>query len=212
LTARRAHAPVAQLDRASASGAEGHRFESCRAHEEGARGSIPLAPSSLCPSLEAYLQVRAGATDRREEAETSEDRQRRPQLNYSRRAHNFPDLRKLDNVKSPARQLDVVKFPTLTVPWLPVPRGQLKRLSSLLGPQHRSPRRKILSPIFRPMPGPGGQPWRPGASVSLLSRGPTGMVERQQVPCPARNPHACIAGEPLAGPSGHPEPPSMGGQ
>ena len=29
---------VAQLDRASASGAEGHRFESCRAHGAGPRG------------------------------------------------------------------------------------------------------------------------------------------------------------------------------
>ena len=33
---------VAQLDRASASGAEGHRFESCRAHGAGPRG-LPWA-------------------------------------------------------------------------------------------------------------------------------------------------------------------------
>jgi hypothetical protein len=29
-----AGAPVAQLDRASASGAEGHRFKSCQAHQQ----------------------------------------------------------------------------------------------------------------------------------------------------------------------------------
>ena len=32
-----AGAPVAQLDRASASGAEGHRFKSCQAHQTQAR-------------------------------------------------------------------------------------------------------------------------------------------------------------------------------
>ena len=40
-----AGAPVAQLDRASASGAEGHRFKSCQAHQtELARsaGSVEL--------------------------------------------------------------------------------------------------------------------------------------------------------------------------
>src|SRR5436190_1601717 len=39
---------VAQLDRASASGAEGHRFESCRARKEGPRperrGPFALSP------------------------------------------------------------------------------------------------------------------------------------------------------------------------
>ena len=34
-----AGAPVAQLDRASASGAEGHRFKSCQAHQTQARDS-----------------------------------------------------------------------------------------------------------------------------------------------------------------------------
>jgi hypothetical protein len=34
-----AGAPVAQLDRASASGAEGHRFKSCQAHQTRARDS-----------------------------------------------------------------------------------------------------------------------------------------------------------------------------
>ena len=34
-----AGAPVAQLDRASASGAEGHRFKSCQAHQQTARDS-----------------------------------------------------------------------------------------------------------------------------------------------------------------------------
>jgi hypothetical protein len=34
-----AGAPVAQLDRASASGAEGHRFKSCQAHQTQARNS-----------------------------------------------------------------------------------------------------------------------------------------------------------------------------
>ena len=31
-------APVAQLDRASASGAEGHRFKSCQAHQQTSKG------------------------------------------------------------------------------------------------------------------------------------------------------------------------------
>src|SRR4029077_3254021 len=34
-----AGAPVAQLDRASASGAEGHRFKSCQAHQQTGRES-----------------------------------------------------------------------------------------------------------------------------------------------------------------------------
>ncbi len=63
-----ASAPVAQLDRASASGAEGHRFESCRAYHlpfqpdsstqhgyltQGLRGNVPIESSSqsICPSL-----------------------------------------------------------------------------------------------------------------------------------------------------------------
>ena len=33
-----AGAPVAQLDRASASGAEGHRFKSCQAHQQTSKG------------------------------------------------------------------------------------------------------------------------------------------------------------------------------
>ena len=33
-----AGAPVAQLDRASASGAEGHRFKSCQAHQQTGKG------------------------------------------------------------------------------------------------------------------------------------------------------------------------------
>src|SRR5205807_8883254 len=38
-------APVAQLDRASASGAEGYRFESCRARQIGSR--CPLHPFTI---------------------------------------------------------------------------------------------------------------------------------------------------------------------
>ena len=37
----RVHAPVAQLDRASVSEAEGHRFDSCRAHHLAPRGGWP---------------------------------------------------------------------------------------------------------------------------------------------------------------------------
>ena len=36
-----AGAPVAQLDRASASGAEGHRFKSCQAHHKHRQGKNP---------------------------------------------------------------------------------------------------------------------------------------------------------------------------
>ena len=36
-----AGAPVAQLDRASASGAEGHRFKSCQAHQQTSKGRQP---------------------------------------------------------------------------------------------------------------------------------------------------------------------------
>ena len=36
-----AGAPVAQLDRASASGAEGHRFKSCQAHQQTDKGQPP---------------------------------------------------------------------------------------------------------------------------------------------------------------------------
>ena len=36
-----AGAPVAQLDRASASGAEGHRFKSCQAHQQTGKGQPP---------------------------------------------------------------------------------------------------------------------------------------------------------------------------
>ena len=36
-----AGAPVAQLDRASASGAEGHRFKSCQAHQQTGKGQQP---------------------------------------------------------------------------------------------------------------------------------------------------------------------------
>ena len=36
-----AGAPVAQLDRASASGAEGHRFKSCQAHQQTSKGLQP---------------------------------------------------------------------------------------------------------------------------------------------------------------------------
>ena len=36
-----AGAPVAQLDRASASGAEGHRFKSCQAHQQTSKGRTP---------------------------------------------------------------------------------------------------------------------------------------------------------------------------
>ena len=40
-------APVAQLDRASPSGGEGHRFESCRAHSIEEAVLLPLLPQVL---------------------------------------------------------------------------------------------------------------------------------------------------------------------
>src|SRR5260370_34646407 len=55
--------PVAQLDRASASGAEGYRFDSCRGYSSS---SHPLAPMSTTSSLVSpsvrsceFVQVRA---------------------------------------------------------------------------------------------------------------------------------------------------------
>lgn len=52
------YAPVAQLDRASASGAEGHRFESCRAHqpfpnrsERKTQLTLPLVPPAASATL-----------------------------------------------------------------------------------------------------------------------------------------------------------------
>jgi hypothetical protein len=49
-------APVAQLDRASAYGAGGYRFESCRAHQNSTRGALP--PFRLFPLAEARSYVR----------------------------------------------------------------------------------------------------------------------------------------------------------
>ena len=53
------NAPVAQLDRASASGAEGHRFESCRAyHLPTASGkSEILNPKSEGPGAAGFPDI-----------------------------------------------------------------------------------------------------------------------------------------------------------
>jgi hypothetical protein len=51
-----AGAPVAQLDRASASGAEGHRFKSCQAHQTElarAAGLLVIGCPRIIPPVKA---------------------------------------------------------------------------------------------------------------------------------------------------------------
>ena len=59
------HAPVAQLDRALASGAKGRRFESCRARHPPSLAAIQasygeMARKCLCPAVAPQERRRAG--------------------------------------------------------------------------------------------------------------------------------------------------------